>query len=47
MADVSRRAGQTGIGMTVDTYGHQLGAGKSMATTMGSILAKAIGNPDG
>ena len=47
MADVSRRAGHAGIGVTVDTYGHQLGAGKSMATTMGSILAKAIGDPDG
>lgn len=47
MADVSRRAGHAGIGVTVDTYGHQLGAGKSMATTMGTILAKAIGDPDG
>ena len=47
MVDVSRRAGNAGIGVTVDTYGHPLGAGKSMATTMGSILAKAIGDPDG
>ncbi len=45
MAEVSRRAGHAGIGVTVDTYGHQLGASKSLATTMGAILAKAVGDP--
>ena len=35
MADVSRRAGHATIGVTVDTYGHGLGAGGSMATTIG------------
>ncbi len=45
VADVSRRVGHSGIGVTVDTYGHQLGAAKSLATTMGSILAEAIGDP--
>ncbi len=45
MVDVSRRAGHAGIGVTVDTYGHNLGAGGSMAATMGGILAKAVGDP--
>ena len=47
MADVSRRAGHAGIGVTVDTYGHQLGEAKSLALTMGGILGKAVGDPDG
>jgi len=45
MADVSRRAGHSGIGTTVDTYGHNLGAGGSLAATMGTILGKAVGDP--
>jgi hypothetical protein len=45
MADVSRRAGHAGIGVTVDTYGHRLGVSKSLAATMGGILSKAVGDP--
>jgi integrase len=47
MADVSRRAGHAGISVTIDTYGHQLGAGRSMADTMGTILKQAVGDPTG
>ena len=39
MANVSRRAGHSTIGVTVDTYGHHLGDGGSMAATMGGILS--------
>ena len=46
MADVSRRAGHATIGVTVDTYGHQLGGAKSLASTMGAILEEAVGDPD-
>ena len=46
MADVSRRAGHAGIGVTVDTYGHQLGVGGTLAATMGAILQTSIGDPD-
>jgi integrase len=46
MADVSRRAGHAGIGVTVDTYGHQLGTRKSLAVTMGTILTEAVGDPE-
>ena len=44
MADVSRRVGHATIAVTVDTYGHGLGAGGSMARTMGDILSQAIGD---
>jgi integrase len=46
MANVSRRAGHATIGVTVDTYGHQLGAGGSMAATMGTILQRSVRDPD-
>ncbi len=46
MAAVSRRAGHSGIDTTVNTYGHHLGEGGSLAATMGAILAKAVGNQD-
>jgi len=46
MANVSRRTGHSTIGVTVDTYGHQLGARGSMAATMGEIIGNSIANPD-
>ena len=45
MAEVSRRAGHSSIGVTVDTYGHQMGDAKSLAETMGAILEKAVTDP--
>jgi len=42
MANVSRRAGHSSIGVTVDTYGHKLEAGGTMAATMGAILEEAV-----
>jgi len=45
MADVSRRAGHSGIGTTVNTYGHQLGGAQSLATTMGVVLQQAVRDP--
>ena len=45
MADVSRRAGHSGIGVTVDTYGHKLGVGASLAAAMGSILEESVTDP--
>ena len=47
MAGVSRRAGHSTIGITVDMYGHGLGAGGSMATAMDAILRPAIGDGAG
>jgi integrase len=47
MADVSRRVGHSGIGTTVDTYGHLLGTAPSLAATMGSILENSVKDPDG
>ena len=47
MAGVSRRAGHSTISVTVDTYGHGLGAGGSMAATMGTILKRAVGDGTG
>jgi integrase len=46
MADVSRRVGHSGIGTTVDTYGHLLGSAPSLAATMGSILEESVADPD-
>jgi integrase len=46
MASVSRRAGHSNVGITVDTYGHQLDAGGTMAATMGKIIEESRGDPD-
>jgi integrase len=41
MAVVSRRAGHSNIGTTVDTYGHLLDAGGSTSKVMGAIIEKS------